>query len=150
MHDATQDAGSTPGRLDPAVLEEIRGRTVLGTLGVEFVEVGAERVVLALEVGPRVHQPYGFLHGGVSALLAETCASIGAWLAAGLDHEAFGVEINANHLRPVREGRITATGTAIRNGRTIAVWDTRIEDADGRLVCVSRCTVALRPVGSVT
>jgi uncharacterized protein (TIGR00369 family) len=122
----------------------LRESTVLGPLGIEVDEAGPQRVVLSLEVGPRVHQPFGFLHGGVSALLSETCASMGAWLAAGDGVEAFGVEINANHLRPVREGRITATGTPIRQGRTIAVWDTRIEDDQGRLVCVSRCTVALR------
>lgn len=135
--------------IDPEALQAIQERTVLGPLGIEIVEAGPERVVLAVEVGPRVHQPYGFLHGGVSALLAETCASMGAWLAAGPDHEAFGVEINANHLRPVRDGRIVATGTPIRQGRTIAVWDTRIEDEQGRLVCVSRCTVAIRPSGDV-
>lgn len=126
----------------------MRESTVHGQLGIEVVEMSGERVVLELEVGPKVHQPYGFLHGGVSALLSESCASMGAWLAAGDQYEAFGIEVNANHLRPVREGRIVATGTPIRQGRTIAVWDTRIEDADGRLVCVSRCTVALRPVGS--
>ncbi|MCW2923574.1 MAG: thioesterase superfamily protein [Thermoleophilia bacterium] len=128
--------------------DDIRARTVLGPLGIDIDEAGPERVVLSLEVGPRVHQPYGFLHGGVSALLSETCASMGAWLAAGPEFEAFGIEINANHLRPVREGRIVATGTPIRQGRTIAVWDTRIEDAQGRLVCVSRCTVAIRPAGA--
>ncbi len=131
-------------------MQELRERTVLGPLGIDIDEVGPERVVLSLEVGPRVHQPYGFLHGGVSALLSETCASMGAWLAAGSDYEAFGVEINANHLRPVREGRIVATGTPIRTGRTIAVWDTKVEDDQGRLVCVSRCTVALRPVGGAS
>ncbi len=125
-------------------MRAIRERTVLGALGIDVVEMTGERVVLELEVGPRVHQPYGFLHGGVSALLSETCASMGAWLAAGADVEAFGVEVNANHLRPVREGVVRATGTPIRQGRTIAVWDTRIEDEQGRLVCVSRCTVALK------
>lgn len=139
--------------MDGSIADEarraIRDRTVLQALGVEVVEVGAERVVLELEVGPRVHQPYGFLHGGVSALLSETCASIGAWVAAGPGSEAFGVELNANHLRPVRDGRITAVGTPIRQGRHIAVWDTRIEDGQGRLVCVSRCTVAIRPAGQV-
>lgn len=136
--------------MDPDALQELRERTVLGPLGISIDAVGPDKVVLSLEVGPRVHQPYGFLHGGVSALLSETCASMGAWLAAGSDFEAFGVEINANHLRPVREGRIVATGTPIKQGRTIAVWDTRIEDEQGRLVCVSRCTVALRPVGDIT
>jgi len=134
----------------PEALRAIETRTALGALGIEIVEAGPERVVLTVDVGPKVHQPYGFLHGGVSALMAETCASMGAWLAAGPDSEAFGVEINANHLRPVREGRITATGTPIRQGRTIAVWDTRIEDDAGKLVCVSRCTVAIRRAGDVT
>jgi uncharacterized protein (TIGR00369 family) len=136
--------------LEPAALQSIRERTVLGALGIDVVEAGPERVVLTLEVGPRVHQPYGFLHGGISALLSETCASMGAWLAAGPQFEAFGIEINANHLRPVREGRVTATGTPIRQGRTIAVWDTQVADDAGKLVCVSRCTVALRPVGDVS
>jgi uncharacterized protein (TIGR00369 family) len=125
--------------------EVARRSTVLDALGAEVVEATAERVVVELEVGPRVHQPFGFLHGGVSALLGETCASIGTWRAAGPGHAVFGVEINANHLRPVRDGRIRAVGTPIRVGRTIAVWDTRIEDEQGRLVCVSRCTVAIRP-----
>jgi len=129
----------------PASAQSIRERTVLGPLGIDVVEATGERVVLTLEVGPQVHQPFGFLHGGVSALLSETCASMGAWLAAGPGHEAFGVEVNANHLRPVREGRIVATGTPIRQGRTIAVWDTKVTDEQDRLVCVSRCTVAIRP-----
>lgn len=133
--------------LAPEAMQAIRERTALEALGIELEEAGPERVVLSVDVGPRVHQPYGFLHGGVSALMSETCASIGSWLAAGSEYEAFGIEINANHLRPVREGRIVATGTPIRQGRTIAVWDTRIEDAEGRLVCVSRCTVALRRAG---
>ncbi len=140
----------TTESMDPEAMQALRERTVLGPLGISIDEVGPEKVVLSLEVGPRVHQPYGFLHGGVSALLAETCASMGAWLAAGSDFEAFGVEINANHLRPVRDGRIVATGTPIKQGRTIAVWDTRVEDDQGRLVCVSRCTVALRRVGEIT
>lgn len=131
-------------RATPEALDAIRQRTVLGTLGIEFVEVGPDRVVLALDVGPHVHQPYGFLHGGVSALLSETCASLGAWLAAPTGSNALGVEINANHLRPVQSGRIVATGTPIRQGRTIAVWDTTITDEQDRLVCVSRCTVALQ------
>ena len=129
---------------DHAAREEISSRTAMGSLGVEFVSATAEQVVLQLEVGPKVHQPFGFLHGGVSALLSETGASFGAWLAAGEDSQVMGVEINANHLRPVREGIITSTSTPIRQGRTIAVWDTKIEDAEGRLVCVSRCTLAIR------
>lgn len=126
--------------------DELAGRTtVLDTLGIVVEEATAERVVLSLDVGPAVHQPFGLLHGGVNVVLAETCASIGALLGAPEGHLAYGVEINANHLRSVREGRVVATGTPIRQGRTIAVWDTKIEDAEGRLTCVSRCTVAIRP-----
>ncbi|MBC7462443.1 MAG: hotdog fold thioesterase [Thermoleophilia bacterium] len=131
-------AHSSPEPLTPAA------NTVLDALGIEVVEATAERVVLTLEVGPRVHQPYGYLHGGVSVLLAETGASIGAALAAGPEMQAFGIEINANHLRPVREGRVTSTSTPIQQGRSIAVWDTRITTDAGKLVCISRCTVALR------
>jgi uncharacterized protein (TIGR00369 family) len=134
--------------LTPAALQSLREQTVLEPLGIQIDEAGPERVVLSVEVGPKVHQPYGFLHGGVSALLSETCASMGSWFAAGDGFEVFGVEINANHLRPVRDGRVTATGTPIRQGRTIAVWDTRVEDEQGRLVCVSRCTVSLRSIAA--
>ena len=135
--------------LSPDAIEAMRRGTALETLGIDIVEATATRVVLTLDVGPTVHQPYGFLHGGVSALLAESCASIGAWLAAGDGAEAFGVEINANHLRPVRSGRVTAVATPIRQGRTIGVWDTTITDEQERLVCVSRCTVAIRAAGTV-
>lgn len=132
--------------VDPEALASMRERTILGTLGIEIVEASGKRVVLRMPVGPQVHQPYGFLHGGASVVLAETGASMGAWLAAGGDYETFGVEINANHLRPVRDGVVTAVSEPIRQGRTIAVWDTRITDEHGRLACVSRCTVAVRPV----
>lgn len=118
--------------------------TVLSALGIEVVEASSERVVLKVEVTEKVHQPYGFLHGGVSALLGESGASIGAQIAAGPEAQVFGIEVNANHLRPVREGVITATSTPIRNGRTVSVWDTQIEDERGRVICVSRCTVAVR------
>ncbi len=126
-------------------MQAVRERTIMGALGIELVEASAERVVLSMEVGPRVHQPYGFLHGGASVVLAETAASIGAWMAAGPECSTFGLEINANHLRPVRSGMVTATATPIRNGRSIAVWDTAITDEHDRLVCVSRCTLAVRP-----
>lgn len=128
----------------PAELAEIRQRTIFGVLDIDILEATGEQVVLEMPVGPKVHQPHGLLHGGVSVVLSETCASMGALLAAGRQHEAFGVEINANHLRAVRDGRVRAVGRPIRQGRTIAVWETRITDADDRLTCVSRCTVFIR------
>jgi uncharacterized protein (TIGR00369 family) len=133
-------------------LEEMRGvrdTTVLGALGIELVEADADHVVLRLPVGPKVHQPYGFLHGGVSVVLAETGSSIGAWMRAGEGFEVFGIDINASHLRAVRDGIVTSTSTPVRQGRAIAVWNTEITDEQGRLVCVSRCTLAVKPAGVV-
>ncbi len=128
---------------------EVRSRTMLGTLDVDIIEASGERVVLEMPVGPKVHQPYGVLHGGASVVLAETGASIGAGIAAGPEFEAFGVEINANHLRTVTSGRVRSVSTPIRQGRSVAVWDTQIFDDRDRLVCVSRLTVAIRPTGQV-
>ena len=114
------------------------------TLGIEYVELEAERVVATMPVGPRVHQPFGYLHGGASVALAESVASVGANMTAMAEGKAaFGLAINANHVRPVREGLLRAVGTPLHRGRTTQVWDVRIFDDAGRLVCVSRCTVAL-------
>lgn len=126
------------------LLDQIKRTTVLGPLGIDIVEATAEKVVLTVEVGPKVHQPLGYLHGGVSVLLAETGSSFGCWLAAGLDSSVLGVEINANHLNSIREGRITSTSVPIKQGRTLAVWETKIVDDDDRLICISRSTVAIR------
>ena len=96
-----------------------------------------------MPVGPRVHQPLGYLHGGASVALAETVVSVGAYLAAPDGHTAFGMEINANHLRPMREGTLTATATPVYVGRTTQVWQAELCDERGRAVCVSRCTLAI-------
>jgi uncharacterized protein (TIGR00369 family) len=109
-----------------------------------FVHLGRDRVVARMPVGPPVHQPFGLLHGGASVALAESVASVGAWLNVDPEREgAVGLEINANHVRPMREGVVTATATPAHVGRTTQVWDVRIADERGRLVCVSRCTVAV-------
>ncbi len=113
-------------------------------LGIRFVELTPERVVATMPVGPRTHQPFGLLHGGASVALAESAASVGAWLNIDRTREAaVGLEINANHLRGKRDGVVTATATPYHRGRTTQVWDVRIEDERGRPVCVSRCTVAV-------
>lgn len=113
------------------------------TLGIEFVELAADRVVATMPVTPLVHQPHGFLHGGASVALAESVASVGAHISSAADKVAFGLEINANHIRPVRDGVLRATGTPLHQGRTTQVWEIRIEDEEQRLVCISRCTIAL-------
>jgi uncharacterized protein (TIGR00369 family) len=119
-------------------------RGLAGTLGIRFVELTPERVVATMPVEPRTHQPFGLLHGGASVALAETVASVGAWLNIDRDRqEAVGLEINANHLRGKRDGIVTATATPLHRGRSTHVWDVRIADEHGRPVCVSRCTVAV-------
>lgn len=131
----------------PKSLADFPDRETLGrTLGIEIVEAGPDRVVATMPVEPRHHQPLGYLHGGASVALAETVASVGAYLAAPEGHTAFGMEINANHLRPVREGTLTATATPVAVGRTTQVWQADLRDERGRLVCVSRCTLAVVPL----
>ncbi len=117
-------------------------RGVSGLLGIEMVEGSAERVELRLRVDERVHQPYGILHGGVSALLAETAASFGAALAAPGQRVA-GIELNASHLRAMRAGVLVAVATPVRIGRTVQVWDIALSDGDGRAICRARCTLAV-------
>ncbi len=114
-------------------------------LGIEIHELAPERVVVTLPITARHLQPFGFLHGGASIALAETAASLGGLLHGPPGHAAFGLEINANHLRSKREGILTATGVPLHLGRTNQVWDVKIADEDGRLVCVSRCTLAVVP-----
>lgn len=116
---------------------------VTGLLGVEVREATGERVVLALPVSWKVHQPYGVLHGGVSALLAETAASIGGSLSVPAGKSVVGVELNASHLRAVRRGDLVTTATPVRQGRTLQVWAIEVSDGDGRAVCVARCTLAV-------
>jgi 1,4-dihydroxy-2-naphthoyl-CoA hydrolase len=113
-------------------------------LGVEFVELDPERMVATMPVDERHLQPFGYLHGGVSVVLAESVASIGAYLNCPPGKAAFGSEINASHLRPKRAGSVlTATGTPVHVGKRSQVWQVRIEDEGGKAVCDARCTVAI-------
>ncbi|MEO8192763.1 MAG: hotdog fold thioesterase [Gemmatimonadales bacterium] len=115
-------------------------------IGIELETLTAERVVATMPVDDRTRQPFGLLHGGASAALAETVASLGAFLNIDAEsHAAVGVELNANHLRGKRDGIVTATATPLHRGRTTHVWDIRITDEEGKLVCVSRCTLAIVP-----
>lgn len=125
---------------------ELQKETLLSTLGIEVLEAGKDRVVARMAVGPKVHQPFGLLHGGASLALAETVVSIGAWHNVDQEKEfAVGLEINANHIRAVRSGTVTATATPIHVGRRTQVWEARIVDEAGKVVCVSRCTLGTLP-----
>lgn len=119
--------------------------TLLRTLGIEFIELQPQRVVATMPITPRVHQPLGYLHGGASVALAETVASSGAYLNCPPGMTAFGLEINANHLRPKQSGTLIAVATPLHMGRSTHVWEVKIEDEAGKLVCVARCTVAIVP-----
>ncbi len=136
------------------VLEALRSRrrqTVLETLDITVEEAEKERVVLSMPVTERVHQYTGLLHGGVSVVLAETAASIGAALNTDLSSfTPVGVEINANHLRSVTKGRVIAEARPIYVGRRMTVWAIEIRDERERLVSVSRCTLALKPGGALS
>lgn len=112
-------------------------------LGIEIEEMGPERVTATMPVTPDHHQPFGLLHGGVSVVLAETAASVGAYLAAPEGKGAAGIEVNANHVRPMREGTLTATATPLHTGQTTQVWEVKLRDEADRLVCASRCTLAV-------
>jgi 1,4-dihydroxy-2-naphthoyl-CoA hydrolase len=112
-------------------------------LGAEIIEYSPERVVMSLPVDHRVHQPYGILHGGVSALLAESAASLGGAVSVPPGKHVVGIELNASHLRSLREGTLIATATPIRKGRTIHVWGIRLTDQHDRPICHARCTLAV-------
>jgi uncharacterized protein (TIGR00369 family) len=117
------------------------GDNVHGLLGVTIVEANPDKVILQVEVGPKVHQPYGLLHGGVSALLAESAASIGGAINVRPDYIVVGTEINCSHLRSMSSGVLTATATPVRLGRRVHVWVIDLTDQDGRQICVARCTL---------
>jgi len=114
------------------------------TIGIEIVELTKDKVVATMPVDDRTKQPFGLLHGGASAALAETVASIGAWMNCDQETQAaVGVELNCNHIRGKTGGTVTATATPIHRGRTTHVWEIRIVDESDKLVCVSRCTLAI-------
>lgn len=126
--------------------ERFQEVTLLSTLGIEIVELGRTRVVATMPVGPKVHQPFGLLHGGASVALAESAASAGAWTCVDQARErVVGLEINANHLRGKREGVLKAVATPVHVGRRTQVWHVEITDEAGKAVCVSRCTIAVVP-----
>lgn len=125
-------------------LTDMSRSTLIGHLGIEITDVADDALVGRMPVDARTVQPAGMLHGGASVALAETLASWAGHLA--VDREKFhvvGQEINANHIRPVSSGWVTATASPVSIGRRSHVWEIRIVDESGRLVCISRCTLAV-------
>jgi 1,4-dihydroxy-2-naphthoyl-CoA hydrolase len=113
-------------------------------LGITLLDITPERVTASMPVTRAVQQPFGLLHGGASVALAETVASIGAWMNVDeATQAAVGIEINANHLAAKRDGIVLATALPLHRGGRTHVWEVRITDEEDELVCISRCTLAI-------
>ncbi|MEU6997823.1 hotdog fold thioesterase [Nonomuraea sp. NPDC046570] len=128
---------------DLAVFDAAHKGTLAERMGIEFVEASAERVVARMPVEGNT-QPYGLLHGGASVVLAETLGSVGAAIHAGPERIAVGIEINATHHRSATSGHVTGVATRLHGGRTLASYEVKVTDEQGRLVCTSRITCILR------
>jgi len=130
--------------VSPAQLNAFSKDTIGELLGIEITEVGEDFVRARMPVDSRTRQPYGLLHGGASVVLAESLGSLaGALVIAGSGAAVVGLDINANHLRAVREGWVIGTARALHIGRSTHVWEIRIENEGGALVCISRLTLAV-------
>lgn len=131
---------------DLARLNGWSANTMMETLGIQITAVGDDWLQGTMPVDHRTHQPYGLLHGGASVVLAETLGSTAAMLTLDPTRElAVGLEINANHIRGVRRGTVTGTAKVLHLGRSTQVWEIRIENEEGALVCMSRITMAVVP-----
>ncbi len=136
--------------IEESIKEKVKGFLTKNTenmgtsIGIKFIKISREEMIAEMPVDHRTVQPFRVLHGGASVALAETLCSVGAWVHLPEGKTAVGIEINANHHRPVFEGgKVTATATPIQIGKTIHVWETKIVDERGKLVCTSRCTLAI-------
>lgn len=130
-------------------LNAAQRNTIGELLDIRFEAFDDESITASMAVDARTHQPYGLLHGGASVVLAESLGSTASYLC--IDTQQFycvGLEVNANHLRGLRSGRVTAVARAVHLGRTTHVWDIRLSGDDGKTSCISRLTMAIVPLGS--
>jgi 1,4-dihydroxy-2-naphthoyl-CoA hydrolase len=115
-------------------------------LGIEFTEIGHDSISARMPVNEKTHQPYGILHGGASVVLAESLGSVASNMVINSDkYIGVGLEVNANHLRPVKSGFVTGICTPIHIGGKTHVWDIKLYDDRGKMNCISRLTVAIIP-----
>jgi len=119
--------------------------TLMESLGIEITEVKKDGTCIAtMPVDERTRQPFGYLHGGASVALAETVASLGAASLVDLETQAvFGQEINANHIRSKKDGIVTGIATVTHQGKSSMVYEIKIQDEEGKLISISRCTMAV-------
>jgi len=143
MTDQPQSQASDPAEQNASNLPEgFSSGALMDRMGIEWLEASGERVVARVPVEGNT-QPYGLFHGGSSAALAETLASVGSWLV-DTSKITMGIEIKVNHLRPVTQGWVTGVGTPLRIGSSVQVWEIRMTDDQGRLTAFSTCTIAVR------
>ena len=125
-------------------LNAYQQQTLVSHLGIRYTEVGDDFLSASMPVDQRTKQPAGILHGGASVALAETLGSTGANMVVDRDKQlCVGLEINANHVRAMREGEVKGTARPLHLGGTTQVWEIRISDDRDRLVCISRITMAV-------
>jgi 1,4-dihydroxy-2-naphthoyl-CoA hydrolase len=122
--------------------------TILQWLDIRFESFTDDSLTASMVIDHRTHQPYGLLHGGASVVLAESVGSSASYLCIDTSkYFCVGLEVNANHLRGLRSGRVTAVARAVHIGRTTHVWDIRLTSDEGKTSCISRLTVAIVPLG---
>lgn len=129
-------------------LNASRKNTIGELLDIRFESFDDESLTASMVVDARTHQPFGLLHGGASVVLAESIGSMAAYLCVDTSkYYCVGLEVNANHLRGVRSGRVTAVARAVHIGRSTQVWDIRLSNEEGKPTCISRLTMAVVPLG---
>jgi uncharacterized protein (TIGR00369 family) len=124
--------------------------TLIAHLGIKFTEIGPDFLRGTMPVDERTQQPYGLLHGGASVALAETLGSMASSMSVDAEFQCVGQEINANHVRSARSGLVTGTAKAAHLGGRTHVWTIDIVNEAGKLVCISRLTVAVIKRGALT
>lgn len=130
--------------IDKGNLQKMGKNTMVEHLGIEFTNSGNDFIEARMPVDHRTHQPMGLLHGGASVVLAETLGSVASSLLIDLTKQAcVGIEINANHIKAVRNGYVTGRAMPVHIGKKTHVWDIRISSDVGDLICISRLTVAI-------
>ena len=128
-------------------IEKLQGtgnNTMTEYLDINFIEIGNDFIKATMPVDHRTKQPYGLLHGGASCVLAETLGSVASHLIVDTStHQSVGIEINANHIRSVKEGYVIGECKPLHIGSSTHVWDIRITNEEGKLICISRLTVSI-------
>lgn len=136
--------------LSPEMLNANDKNSMNTHLGIEFTEVGEDYVCAKMPVDHRTRQPYGILHGGASVVLAETLGSVGAAFSVDMNkYRCVGLDINSNHIRPVKSGFVYGKATPLHIGKSTQVWQIMITNEEGKLVNVSRITMAVVPIDKI-